>query len=92
MNNAVISKTKKNMRNHVNVRFVTQWEDRYGMKALIAIPNFHSRSVFSENLVAIERKLEVKFNKPIYVGMCILDISKTCLYEFHHDYMSSMYH
>jgi len=36
------------------------------------------------------RKLEVKFNKPIYVGMCILDISKTC-YEFHHNYMASMY-
>jgi len=38
------------------------------------------------------RKLEMKFNKPIYVGMCILDISKTCLYEFHHDYMLPMYH
>jgi len=55
-------------------------------------PNFHSRSVFSENLVAVElRKLEVKFNKPIYVGMCILDISKTCLYEFHHKYMLPLY-
>jgi len=37
------------------------------------------------------RKLEVKFNKSMYVSMCILNISKTCLYEFHHDYMSSMY-
>jgi len=34
----------------------------------------------------------MEFNKPIYVGMCILDISKTCLYEFHHDYMLPMYH
>jgi len=59
---------------------------------MIAKPNFHSRSVFSENLVTIElRKLEVKFNKPIYVEMCILDISKTCLYEFHHEYMLSLY-
>jgi len=37
------------------------------------------------------RKLEVKFYKPIYVDMCILDISKTCLYEFHHEYMLSLY-
>jgi len=59
---------------------------------MIAKPNFYSCSVFSENLVAIEmRKLEVKFDKPIYVGMCILDISKTCLYEFHHEYMLPLY-
>ena len=33
----------------------------------------------------------MKFNKPIYVGMCILDISKICLYEFHHEYMSPLH-
>jgi len=60
---------------------------------MITKPNVHNRSGFSENLVAIEmRKLEVKFDKPIYVGMCILDISKTCLYEFHHEYMLPQYH
>ena len=51
-----------------------------------------SRSVFEENLIAVKmRKLEVKFNKPIYVGMCILDISKVCLNEFHHEYMLSLF-
>ena len=57
-------------------------------------PNFHSRSVFSENLIAVElRKLEVKLNKPIYVGMCILEISKLRLYEFHYlyEYMIPLY-
>ncbi|XP_011698920.1 PREDICTED: uncharacterized protein LOC105456518, partial [Wasmannia auropunctata] len=88
MNNAVFGKTMENVRNHVDVRLLTKWEGRFDAEAMIAKPNFHSRSVFSENLVAVEmRKLEVKFNKPIYVGMCILDISKTCLYEFHHEYM-----
>jgi len=93
MNNAVFGKTMENVRNRVNVCLVTQWDGRYGAEALIAKPNFHSRSVFAENLIAVElRKLEVKFWKPIYVGMSILDISKTCLYEFHHEYMSPLFH
>ncbi|XP_025162454.1 uncharacterized protein LOC112590375 [Harpegnathos saltator] len=92
MNNAVFGKTMENVRNHVDVKLLTKWNGRYGAEAMIARPNFHNRSVFSENLIAVElRKLEVKFNKPIYVGMCILDISKTCLYEFHHEYMSPLY-
>ncbi|XP_011348064.2 uncharacterized protein LOC105285518 [Ooceraea biroi] len=93
MNNAVFSKTIENVRNHFDVKLVTKWDGRYGAEAMIAKPNFHSRSVFSSNLIAIEmRKLEVKFNKPIYADMCILDISKVCLYEFHHEYMVPVYH
>ncbi|KYN06781.1 hypothetical protein ALC62_02262 [Cyphomyrmex costatus] len=92
MNNAVFGKTMENVRERVDVKLVTAWEGRCGAEALIAKPNFHSRSVFAENLIAVElRKLEVKFDKPIYVGMCILDISKTCLYEFHHDYMTPLF-
>ncbi|RLU21120.1 hypothetical protein DMN91_005493 [Ooceraea biroi] len=92
MNNTVFGKTMENVRNHMDVKLLTQWNGRYGAEALIAKPNFRSRSVFSENLVAIEmRKLAVKFTKPIYVGMCILNISKTCLYEFHHEYMVPFY-
>ncbi|RLU19246.1 hypothetical protein DMN91_007803 [Ooceraea biroi] len=92
MNNAVFGKTMENVHNHVDVKLLTKWNGPYGAEAMIAKPNFHSCSVFSENLVAIEmRKLEVKFNKPIYVGMCILDVSKVCLYEFHHEYMLPLY-
>ena len=92
MNNAVFGKTMENVRNHVDVKLLTKWDGRYGAETMIAKPNFHSRSIFAENLIAVElRKLEVKFNKPIYVGMCILDISKVCLYEFHHEYMLPLF-
>ncbi|KYN35080.1 hypothetical protein ALC56_10549, partial [Trachymyrmex septentrionalis] len=63
-------------------KIITKWDGRYGAEAMIAKPNFHSHSVFAENLIAVElRKLEVKFNKLIYLvyTMCILDISKVCL-------------
>ncbi|KYN21871.1 hypothetical protein ALC57_05765 [Trachymyrmex cornetzi] len=84
MDNAVFEKTMENVRNHVDVKLLTKWDGRYGAEAMIAKPNFHSRSIFAENLIAVElRKLEVKFNKPIYVGMYILDISRECenIYE-----------
>ncbi|XP_036142333.1 uncharacterized protein LOC105836820 [Monomorium pharaonis] len=92
MNNAVFGKTMENVRNRVAVKLLTKWEGRYGAEAMISKPNFHSRSIFSENLIAVElRNLEVKFCKPIYVGMCILDISKTCLYAYHYEYMLPLY-
>ncbi|XP_011646532.1 uncharacterized protein LOC105433082 [Pogonomyrmex barbatus] len=63
MNNAVFGKTMENVRDYVDVRLVTCWDGRYGTEALIAKPNFHSSSVFDENLMAVElRKLEVQFN------------------------------
>ncbi|XP_018392252.1 PREDICTED: uncharacterized protein LOC108771444 [Cyphomyrmex costatus] len=68
MNNAVFGKTMENVRDYKDVRLITHWDGRYGLEAMIAKPNFCSRSIFSENLVAVElRKLEVTLNKPIYV-------------------------
>ena len=59
---------------------------------LISEPNHHITKRFSENLLAIEmKKTKVKMNKPIYLGMSILDISKTIMYKFWYDYFKPKY-
>ena len=46
----------------------------------------------SEDLSIIEmNKTKVKMNKPIYLGLSILDISKILMYEFWYDYVKLKY-
>uniref|UniRef100_A0ABD2XQX6 DNA-directed DNA polymerase n=1 Tax=Trichogramma kaykai TaxID=54128 RepID=A0ABD2XQX6_9HYME len=72
----------------IDVKLVSSWNGRYGAEAQISKPNFHSRAIFDENLVAIQlSKTVVTIDKPMYVGFSILDISKTQLYRFHYDFM-----
>lgn len=88
MINAVYGKTMENERKRVDVKLVHKWYGRYSAEALIARPNFHSRSIFCEDLVAIQlTKTEIVIRKPIYVGLSVLDISKTLMYDFHYSFM-----
>ena len=51
-----------------------------------------SHKIFDNNLVAIrKRKLEIKLNKPAYIGMCILDLSKVLMYKIRYDYIKNKY-
>ena len=80
MNNSVFGKTMENVRKHRDIKLVTT--DEKGNK-LVSEPNYHTTKRFSESLLAIEmKKSKVKMNKPIYLGMPILDISETLMYEF----------
>ena len=55
-------------------------------------PNYHTTKFFTENLLAIEmKKTEILMNKPVYLGLSILELSKILMYEFWYDYVKSKY-
>ena len=79
----------KNLRNWRTVELVTSEET---LKKLAAQPSFKQFKIFHENLVAVERaKVELTLNRPIYVGIAILDLSKTLMYDFHYNYIKRKY-
>ena len=85
MNNSVFGKTMENVKNRVNVKLVT---NKKALNKLVKKSNYSKINEFHENLVAVHmEKTTVKFNKPIYLGMSILDLSKTLMYRFHYDYV-----
>ena len=89
MNNYVFGKTMKNVRRHSDIKLVTKDKRR---NHLVSEPNYHSTKWFSEGTLAIElRKTKVKMNKPLYLGLSMLEISKTLMYKFWYDYIKPKY-
>ena len=89
MNNSVFGKTMENIRNRVDVKLVN---NRGAAEKLSAKPNFEHLTIFDENLVAIHiKRTKLTFNKPVYCGMAILDISKSLMYKFHYGYILPKY-
>ena len=79
----------ESVRKHRDIKLVTTDEKR---NKLVSEPNYHTTKRFSENLLAIEmKKTKVKMNKPIYLGMSILDTSKRLMYKFWYNYFKPKY-
>ena len=89
MNNSVFGKTMENLRERVDVILVS---DKNKLAKLVSKPTFVNNKIFNENLVAVHKIKEVlTLDRPAYVGMCILDSSKTLMYDFHHNYIKLKY-
>ena len=89
MNNSVFGKTMENIRKRVDVRLVT---DEKKLLKLTSKPTYVSSKIFNENLVAVHKiKETLTLNRLAYVGMCILDLSKTLMYDFHYNYIKEKY-
>lgn len=88
MNNACFGKCLEDVRNYVDIKLFNSWDGYYGAKSYIGKPTFKRSIIFSENLVAVEMlRTNINMNKPYIIGISILEISKTKMYNFHYDFM-----
>ena len=89
MDNAVFGKTIENVRKYGDIKLVTTERRR---SYLVSKPNYHTTKFFTENLLVIEmKKTQILMNKPVYLGLSMLELSKTVIYEFWYDYVKSKY-
>ena len=89
MNNSVFGKTIENIRKRQNIFLV---DNRKRARKLVNKPNFERATIFDKNLIAVHmKKTEVYFNKPVYVGQAILDLSKTLMFDFNYNYIKKKY-
>jgi hypothetical protein len=77
---------------HIDVKLVTYYTKHNKLNMLVAKSNVNRDVILTENFVAIHMKTtKVVYDQPIYLGMCILQFSKTLMYEFHYDYIKPKY-
>ena len=89
LNNSVFGKTMENLRKRVDVRLVTNEKK---LLKLTSKPTYVSSKIFNENLVAVHKiKEALTLNRPSYMGMCILYLSKTLMNDFHYNYIKKKY-
>ena len=89
MNNSVFGKTMENLHKRVDVRLVTNEKK---LDKLTSKPTYVSSKIFNENLMAVYKVKEtLTLNRPANVGMCILNLSKTLMYDFHYNYIKKKY-
>ena len=89
MNNSVFGKTMENVRERVDIKLV---QTKAELLKLTSKPTLKTITRFSDNLIACHMKrVRLKFDKPIYIGMAVLDISKTLMYDFHYNTIKHKY-
>ena len=86
MNNAVYGKTMENFKK-IDVKLVSDEKDYLKWTSK---PSYMLQNIFDNILAATcKNKVKLTLSKPAYVGMCMLDLSKILMYEFHYDYIKN---
>ena len=81
LNNYIYGKSIENLRKRMNVKLIS---DKKTYLRCVNKLNFVSQKIFDKNFVAVHcSKRVLTLNKPVYVGFCILELSKLLIYQFH---------
>ena len=90
MNNTIFGKSMENVLNRSNIKLINNSPEK--LLKLIKQPNFQNAYKISNRLCMVESKpIKTVFNKPIYMGACILETSKLRMYEFWYDHLKEKY-
>ena len=80
LNSCIYGKSIENIRKRINVKLIN---DKGTYQKIVNKPNFVSRKIIDKNFVVAHCKKKVlTLNKPVYVGFCILELSKLLMYRF----------
>ena len=83
LNNSYYGKTCENIRNRVDIQLVSNREKAL---KLHSNPRFKNEIRFDKNLAAIlKNRTHLKFDKPIYIGATVLEVSKLLMYDFYYN-------
>ena len=88
--NTVFGKTVEEVRKYRDIKLVpTESRRNY----LVPKPSYHNTKFFYRKFInnENEKKTQLLMNKPVYLGLLILDLSKTIMYELWYDYVKPKY-
>ena len=89
MNNAFYGKTMENIRDRVSVKLFNTEQD---VRKMFSKPLYKDHIIFNDNLIAVLNNIPfVKFDKPIYLGRCVLDYSKLLMYAFYYEVINKLW-
>ena len=89
MTNDIYGKAMKILRNRIDVKLAG---NKIDYSKWTSKPSYMSSKIFENDLVAVRKnKATLTLNKPAYIGMCILELRKVLMYEFHYDYIKNKY-
>ena len=92
LNNSVFGKTMEDVRKRTDIQLVRPGIEAERLRKMIAKPTFASRKIFGEDLIAVQRRKNcILLNKPVYVGVGVLDLSKKMMVDYWYGHIKPTY-